>query len=300
MSGRFLVVGDLLLDVLVRSFTPVAFGSDAPSRIVLLGGGSAANTAAWLAAAGGSVTFVSRVGDDEPAALQRAELEALGVECAFAVDPSEPTGMCCVIVTPGGERTMFPSVGASGGLRASDVSDERIRDAAHVHVSGYALLHPGSRSAAVSVLERAREAGVPRSIDANSAAPIDSVGTETVRAWLELASLVFANADEACLLADTADPVGAAADLAHLSGHAVVKLGADGAVSAVHGEEPVHASAPVVEAVDTTGAGDAFSAGFLLALAAGESPLSALGRGAEVAGRCVSRFGARPPAPAPA
>ena len=298
MSARFLVVGDVLLDVVVRSFTPVAFGSDAPSRIRLHGGGSAANTAAWLAAGGGAVTFISRVGDDEPAKLQRAELEALGVECVFAVDEDEPTGMCCVIVTPGAERTMFPSVGASGLLQAGDVADERIRDADHVHVSGYALLHPGSRHGAISVLERAREAGIPSSIDANSAAPIQSVGTATVREWLALTSLVFANADEACLLAGTADPVAAAVELAGVSGQAVVKLGVDGVVSVARGGEPVRASAPRVEALDTTGAGDAFCAGFLLARVAGEEPSAALGRGAEVAGRCVVRSGARPPAPA--
>lgn len=297
MTGRFLVVGDVLLDIVVRSFTPVAFGSDAASRIRLLGGGSAANTAAWLAAGGAAVSFASRVGDDEPAALQRAELEALGVECVFAVDPDEPTGMCCVVVTPGGARTMFPSVGASGLLQARDVTDERIRAAGHVHVSGYALLHPGSRRGAISVLRRAREAGVPTSVDANSVAPIEAVGVERVREWLAMASLVFANADEACLLAETPDPVAAAADLAALSGQAVVKLGAAGAIFASEGSEPVRASAPVVEVVDTTGAGDAFSAGFLLARGEGEEPLAALARGADVAGRCVVRPGARPPAP---
>ena len=129
-----------MVDVVARLTGPLAPGSDAHAVIRFHGGGSAANTAAWLAQAGAEPLLVGRVGDDERGRTARDELRAAGVEAALAVDPELPTGTCIVLVGPDGERTMAPDAGANDGLSDEDLSEELLESAGHLHVAGYALL----------------------------------------------------------------------------------------------------------------------------------------------------------------
>ena len=114
--SRPLVLGDVMVDVVARLSGPLAPGSDSHAVIRFHGGGSAANTAAWLAQAGTEPLLVGRVGDDERGQTVRDELRAAGVEVALTVDPELPTGTCIVLVGPDGERTMAPDAGANDGL----------------------------------------------------------------------------------------------------------------------------------------------------------------------------------------
>ncbi len=118
---RILVVGDLVTDVVVRPAGVLAHGSDTAAAVLITGGGGAANTASWLAAAGVPVTLVARVGDDAAGRERCAELAALGVKTAVAVDKSMPTGAIVVLVAPDGERTMLTERGASLALSPADV-----------------------------------------------------------------------------------------------------------------------------------------------------------------------------------
>jgi len=161
-------------------------------------------------------------------------------------------------------------------------------------VSGYALLNPGSRSAALAALGTARAAGHSTSIDPASAGPIAKLGTDEVLVWLADADIVLANEDEACLLAGTDDPLAAGAALADRVGQVVVKLGAGGAAWFAAGADPATVPAEPVVVVDTTGAGDAFAAGFLPAWLAGAAPAEALAAGCRLAARVVAAVGARP------
>ena len=109
---------------LLQLSVPLAPGSDAPAVIRFHGGGSAANTAAWLARAGMEPVLVGRVGDDERGRGASEELRAAGVDAQLAVDPELPTGTCVVLVGPEGERTMAPDAGANDALTDIDLADE--------------------------------------------------------------------------------------------------------------------------------------------------------------------------------
>lgn len=293
-SPRVVVVGDVMVDVTAALRSELAYGSDAPARIRIGWGGSGANTAAWLAAAGVPVVFVGRVGADDFGRAAVDDLTAHGVITHVGVDAARPTGTCIVIVHPDGERSMLPDAAANGGLRPEHLPV--VAAGSHVHLSGYTLLNADSRDAGRAALTAARSRGASTSLDAASAAPLAQVGPAAFLEWTRGADLLFANADEAGALGGDPDPVAAARILTATYAHVVVKLGAAGALSCTADAEPVRmesAQAPLI--VDTTGAGDAFAAGFLRTHLAGGDPAESLAAGTALAADAVSRLGARPP-----
>ena len=281
------VAGDVMADVVVTLSGPVAHGSDTPARVAYRGGGAAANLAVWLARAGAPVHLIGRVGDDPAGHAVAEELDAAGVAGAPQVDAELPTGTCVVLVEPGGERSMLPDAGANAALAAVPLPP----GARHLHVAGYALLHPGSRPAARALLAAARAAGVPVSVDPSSAAPL--ARTPAFLSWVAGADLLLPNRAEAAVLAGTDDAEAAGRALTAHAREVVVTLGAEGALwtdgAAVVRVPAVAAGA----AADTTGAGDAFAAGLLAARLAGADPRKALAAGCALAAEAVARSGAR-------
>jgi len=292
---RVVCLGDVMMDVLARLPGPLALGSDTPAPVGLYGGGSAANTAAWLVLAGLPTTFVGRVGDDALGRRALDDLAAAGINLAVSVDPVRPTGTCIVLVDVDGERTMVPSAGANVGLGEADLSAELFGPQSLLHVSGYALFTPGSRPAALDALARARAAGCPISLDSASAAPLAEVGAEQFMSWIGPGVLLFANRDEARVLTGSADAAVAARSLGRRCGEAIVKCGADAAVWS-DGTDVVEVPVADGVAVDSTGAGDAFAAGVLAARVAGGDVRAFLRAGHALAARAISQVGARPPA----
>jgi len=299
MTGRVVVVGDVVTDVVAVLSGPPAPDSDTPAAIRFTGGGQAANTAAWLAWHGVPVTLVAAVGADEAGAARLAELRAAGVHCPVPPRTDAPTGTVIVLVADG-HRTMISDRGANLHLDPGTVADviAATPDARHVHLSGYALLDPRSRPAGRRALAAARERGLTASVDAASAAPLREVGGAAFLSWVRDADLLLANTDEAAVLyGAVAEPTGTAATLRESCGFGavVVKRGAAGAVWA--GPDGL-VTAPAVaapEVVDPTGAGDAFAAGLLSSWLAGADPGTALATAATAGASAVSTVGARPP-----
>lgn len=294
--GQIVVVGDLVTDVVAHLSQPPALGSDASASVRTTGGGSGANVAAWLAAQGCDVAFVGRVGDDSSGRMRVAELAALGVEVQVAVDESAPTGTVVVVVSPDGQRTMLPDRGANLRLVAGDLPPGLFAERRHLHLSGYTLLDPRPRPAGLQALAAAREANMTVSVDPSSTQPLIDVGPAAFLQWTAGADVCLPNADEALALTGAQDPNEAAAKLATHYGEVVVTLGAAGAVWAA-GDEVVRAPASDAPAVDTTGAGDAFAAGYLQGYLSGEPVPARLARGMALAATAVARVGARPPDP---
>jgi sugar/nucleoside kinase (ribokinase family) len=284
MSGRVVVVGDLVTDVLAAVPGPVAVGSDTPARIRVAGGGQAANTAAWLARCGVPVTLVAVVGDDPAGRDRVAELTAAGVDCAVRRVSGVPTGTL-VVLTSGGERTMLADRGAADRLRPADIDDalDRVAGARHLHLSGYALLGDGSRAAGRHALAAARARALSTSVDAASAAPLRRAGPAAFLDWVSGVDLLFANADEAALLGAAPPPA------------IVVKQGAAGARWL--GETAHRVAGLPATVVDPTGAGDAFAAGLLAVWLAGAPPTEALAAGVRLGAEAVAALGARPATP---
>jgi sugar/nucleoside kinase (ribokinase family) len=280
------VLGEAMLDVVAFHDGALAIASDTPARITLRPGGAGANTAAWLAKAGAEVALIARVGDDAAGELALSKLD--GVDVRVTRDAERATGTCIVLVAPGGERTMLPDPGANLALSADDLPDELFPPPGEVgvsrphvlHVSGYSLMRAGSRGAALVAMDRARDAGMLISVDPASAALLldDPAFLDRARP----VDLLLPNADELAALGSELPGVKETA----------VKLGADGA-RWTDGVRSV--TVPAVaddDVIDTTGAGDAFAAGFLSAWPG--DPEQALVAGARLAARAVAQEGGRP------
>ncbi len=304
---EFVVVGQWMTDVVAALPGPLREGTDTAAHVAVMGGGAAANTAAWLAHDGRPTTLVARIGDDMLGRAGRAELEAGGVRCALAVDPLRPSGTCIVLVGPDGERTMVPDAGANEGLRPGDLPDDVFQRGRHLHLSGYTLLVDGSRMAGLAALDHARLRGMTTSVDVASVGPLADAGAARFLSWVTGVDVLLANESEAALLAGLPQPrhdgdldtARAAADagaavLTATAGTAVVKLGPHGSLARSSEGATAWADAEAVDVVDTTGAGDAFAAGFLPAWAAGEGLVTALERGNRAGAHVVARVGARP------
>jgi ribokinase len=300
---RLVVLGDVMVDVVCRLDGPLAFGSDAPARIEFGYGGSAANVAAWAAAElppSAPPVLAGRIGADERGRAAEAELRAAGVDTRLAVDADRPTGACVVLVGPDGERSMVPDPGANDRLADRDLPDDMLVRGAHLHLTGYSLVRGGSRPAARSAIARARERGMSVSVDPSSAALLSPGFLE------ELASveLVLPNIEEAAVLSGEVDAERAALTLAARVPEVVVTLGAGGALwtdgggvcRAAAAKGPAHRSDEegAGALLDTTGAGDAFAAGFLVARLSGAGPEAALEAGCRLAAVAVRTPGARP------
>jgi len=291
----FFCLGDLMVDVVARLFGPLAEGSDSPGVIQYVGGGSAANTAAWLARVGETTTFVGAIGDDAAGQTQVESLHRLGVDVRFRVDRTRPTGTCLVLVAPTGERTMVPDPGANLALLEHDVPIDEFRDGDHLHVSGYALLRD-SRDAALHAIDAAHRAGMTVSVGAASAAPLQQLGRTGFLQMVPTDALLFANEKEAAVLAAGVGPATElAARLAEGGREAVVTAGSgdaawsNGEATASMGAEPLDRPE-----LDTTGAGDAFAAGFLAARARAATPEVCLRDGHALAAAACRTTGGRP------
>jgi sugar/nucleoside kinase (ribokinase family) len=258
---RVTTLGDLLLDVIVRTAEPLVADDDRPATTLVGPGGQAANVAAWVAALGGSARFVGKRGDDAAGKLVGAELLGYGVDVAGPVEGR--TGVV-VSIAAAGERTMASDRGSAPDLTADEL-DAGWFDCDVLHISGYSLQREPIASAAARAAGFARANGARVSIDLSTWSSIDDAFRERVRGISP--TVVFAGERER-------DTFGA------LETDWIVKRGALGVV--VDGRE--HA-ASATEVVDTTGAGDAFAAGYLV---------GGVELGLEAAARCCAKLGAMP------
>jgi sugar/nucleoside kinase (ribokinase family) len=292
------VVGDLTTDVLASLGGPLVPGSDTTAVIQERGGGSAANTACWLATLDVPTTLVSVVGDDTAG---WARIDELTCSSAVRAAAGASTGTVIVLSTST-ERSMVTDRGANALLTPSDI-DAALPGARHIHLSGYVFFDPRSIAAGRYALDAARQIGATTSVDTGSSGPLRQLGPDRFLEWVRGTDLILANLDEAWTLVGPTQirsaeprvrpsPTELAQRLALHAGQAVVKLGADGAVWA--GLVTVSVPAVTVEAVDPTGAGDAFAAGLLAAWLSGANPAEALAAGAALGARAVTTVGARP------
>jgi sugar/nucleoside kinase (ribokinase family) len=293
---RVVVVGDLMTDTVAHATAPLARGSDTPATVTMHGGGSGANVAAWLAVDGAEVAFVGRRGADIAGRNRDMELMGYGVDARLVMDPDRPTGTCVVMITHKGDHTMLSDPGANAALAPDDLPEDLFTPGSHLHVSGYTLLNIGSRSAVLAALGRAQHVGMTISVDGASSAPLGRVGAEPFLQLTNGATLLFVEPEQGKVLTGREDPSQAARVLNAWYPQVVMRLGTEGAMMYVGGRpDPIRVSAPPVERIiDSTGATDAFIAGFLPAWLDKKPPGEALASGCRLAAQSLSLVGARP------
>ena len=189
---------------------------------------------------------------------------------------------------------MLSDPGANAVLSPDDLPKDLFTPGCHLHISGYTLLNEGSRTAAVTAMERALQADMSVSVDGASVAPLERMGAEPYLDLTGGATLLFVNSAQAAVLTGRDDPMQAIRVLTAWYPQVVVKLGADGAMFA-NGRDPVRVPVqPVEKFVDGTGAGDAFCAGFLPPWLDKKPPMEALSSACRLAARALGLVGARP------
>ncbi len=290
--SRVLVIGDVMTDVIVRPEGPLARGSDRRASITFQPGGSAANQAAWLASFGVKVDFVARVGAADVQS-ETARLKAIGVTPHLVGDQRRETGRLIALIDASGERSFLTDRGANEALEANDIPDALIEGAALIHLSGYSFFAPAPRAAVLDVMRRAGDK--PISVDPASAEFLREVGADKFLDLTRGAAIMFPNEEEASILAGSDDPETQCARLAVHYPLVVVKRGAAGA-EAADGARRWRAAAPKVEAIDTTGAGDAFVAAFLSQRLSGAGIEPALERATGSGAAASTIVGGRPKA----
>jgi sugar/nucleoside kinase (ribokinase family) len=263
-------IGDLTLDVVVRLSGPIADRGDTDAEIALTSGGQAANVAGWAARLGASARLLGKRGADDTGRLACGRLESLGVDVRGPKDGR--TGIICSLVGVDGERSMLSDRGAAVAFRPEELDPRWLEGCDHLYVSGYALLRGPVRETALAAIELARGGGAKVSVDLSSWSAIRDSGADSFRALLERLApdVVFANEDEDRAIGGRLPGVSW-----------VLKRGARGC--SFDGDE--RAALPVERVVDSTGAGDALAAGYIVG-----GPDLAL----EAAARCVSGLGSLP------
>jgi len=268
-------LGDLLLDVIVRLDEPLRPGTDASALTRTGSGGQAANVAAWAASLGAEARFVGKRGDDPAASLAASEVARFGVQVYGPVALGR-NGVIVSIVGPTGERSMASDRGVAPSLSAEELEPVWFEGATHLHLSGYSLMASPIEGAATSAAELVREGGGSVSVDLASTSVIERFGAERLRESLTALcpDVVFANEEEAGAVGSEELPEATWA----------IKRGAAGC-AIVHGGARQEFPAMPATVVDTTGAGDAFAAGYLV----GGVELAL-----ETAARAVAKLGATP------
>jgi fructokinase len=309
-------IGNAIVDVLARtedSFLAehnmpkggmALIGAEQAERIYALmgpglesSGGSAGNTCAVAAALGARVGFLGKVADDALGQVFAHDIRAAGVHFPTAPLPAAtaPTARCLILVSPDGQRTMNTFLGACVHFSDADLDAAAIQGAAVTYMEGYLFDPPAAQSAFYGASRLAHQAGRQVAITLSDSFCVHRHREAFRRFVREEADILFANESELLALYETTHY----AEALHLAKQdvalAVLTRSEHGSII-LRGEESAEVAAVPTKVVDTTGAGDAYAAGFLAGYTRG-LPLAEAGRwGAVAAAEVISHFGARPQA----
>lgn len=274
-GARAIVVGDLTLDVVLSPDRALLSGTDVPGAVRLRQGGSAANAARWLSRLGVQTQLVCAVGRDGPG---RALIEAIrsdGVVVRAVRIAGRPTGRIGVLVSAAGERSFVADRGAADQLAPVDLRAAWFETADLLHLPLYSLLGEPLGSAGREAVRLARAAGAAVSLDLASVGPLLAAGRPAALALVRAVApdVLLATATELSALLGLPNRPELGARALELAPVVIVKRGSNGA--SVHLLDASGASITFdvatqpLTASDTTGAGDAFDAGFLAGLIEG-------------------------------
>jgi hypothetical protein len=257
--------------------------------VEMASGGSCANTIAALGLMGAKVSYAGRIGnDDMGAAYTRSLSEACGGH-SLQTTSEHPTGKCLSIISADAERTMLTDLGASVTLPDLDPFDEKIRDSEILHVTGYLLLGEPMASRCMEAIAIANQEEILVSIDLADPFVVNLCKDTLNHIITEFADVVFMNGEEARSLLGCG-PEEAAEKLSEDVAHVIVKVGAEGSIVR-NGRSVSRIGIHPTDAIDTTGAGDSYAAGYLYGLSQGWEPARCGDLGARVASLTVGQVG---------
>lgn len=254
-------------------------------------GGSGANTIIALSQLGKTAAYGCIVANDPVGTQYFSELQSIGVSLFNQPINKGSTGLSVVKITPDAERTMSTYLGITSEFGPEHVSEDAIEDSHWLYVEGYLFSSETGREAVTQAIEAAKNVGTKVAITLSDGFIVEFFRYSVIEA-IEKADLVFANKNEAMTLTKATDEVEAIRLLKQHCSNIVVTLGEKGALASYEGEDAQVDAFPV-KAVDDTGAGDIFAAGFLDGCLRGLPVKSCLLIGCYLASKVVSQYGAR-------
>jgi sugar/nucleoside kinase (ribokinase family) len=259
-------------------------------------GGSAANTCAVAAALGSRVAYIGKVADDQLGGVFGHDIKAAGVH--FPTTPlvdGAPTARCLILVTPDGQRTMNTFLGACVTLGEADIDPVLVAASAVTYLEGYLFDPPEAQAAFRKAAAAAHAAGRQVALSLSDAFCVNRHRAAFLDLVANHVDILFANETEITALYQRNSFQEAAEAVRGQVALAALTRSEAGSVI-LRGAETVTIAAAAATVVDTTGAGDAYAAGFLAGLTAGKS-LDLIGRmGSIAAAEIIGHFGARPEA----
>ena len=263
---------------------------------VTASGGSVANSCAVAAALGAKTAFLGKVAHDELGDVFRREIATVGVHYTTApLENSVPTARCLILVTPDGQRTMNTYLGAGGEFSLADLDETIIAASKVTYLEGYLFDPPAAQSAFHEAARMARAAGRQTALSLSDAFCVDRHRGKFKQLIAEGIDILFANEAEICSLYQVNSFDEAVEKAARDVDLAVLTRSGEGSLILHKGQQIAIPAVPV-KVVDTTGAGDAYAAGFLTAYTDGQTLEAAGLLGTKAASLAISRIGARPPA----
>ena len=259
-----------------------------------MSGGSTANTLACLASMGGKGTFIGKVADDQLGKIFSHDLQSQGIE--FNTAPlvgSKATARCLVLITPDAERTMNTFLGACTELTSDDIEEDQIRESKVVYLEGDLFDPPHAKDAFYKTAAITKAAGRQLALSLSDPFCVERHRDDFKDLIFNHVDILFANQDELCALMET-DFDTACDNIANKCEVAAITKGAQGSLIIKGGERTLIDSVKPEELVDTTGAGDAYAAGFLFGYTNGKD-MSVCGKyGSIAAAEVISHIGPRP------
>lgn len=255
-------------------------------------GGSAANTIVGIAQMGGRAAYACSLAEDAAGQHYRSEFARLGIRLTGTGKPGGTTGLCLVLVTPDGERTMRTSLGASAQLCPDDIDAATVAAAQWVYLEGYLLAGEATRTASFHAMDLARRHGTRIAFSFSDRFVVEAFGGDVKEIVSSYADLIFANESEAEAYTGMSDPQASLAALLGECANACVTCSERGSYVHLNGEQH-YVPALKTRAVDMTGAGDIYAAGVLYGISSCAAPERAARMGARVAYDVVRQMGAR-------
>jgi len=288
---RILAVGDIAWDIFVRPEGDLVRGSDALGTVDVLPGGAAANVAVWARRLGADVTLVGKIGDDTLGALMLAHLRSEGVASHVITVPRSATTRVGILVAQDGEHSFVIDHTKVLRFGEEDAPPGLLDGADAVYFNGYDIFLARSTAFLEPLLAAARRRGIPLAFDPSSFALIDAYGASRLLDGVGPLDVLLLNEAEAEALRR-----GTGAELTTRASLVVVKRGPGGASAHAAGAA-WSAGAERVAVVDTTGAGDAFDAAFLVEWLRTRDVEAALSAGNRLGAWVAGHLGAQPPLP---
>ncbi len=290
LQESVLFVGDVMRDIIVKPQGNLRIGSDRAAAIAMKHGGAAANQAVWLAATG---KLVARIGANGAPELEQ-RFRDKNIETVFTTDESLETGMLVAIVTKDGERSFYTDRGANMALNIGDIPKDILNNVGLVMLSGYSFFADGPREVVGQIMVWAKQKNIKVAIDPASAGFIKDVGVKQFLDWIKGAAILMPNLEEAELLSGEKSAARQLAVLSEIFELVIIKQGVKGASALQKNGAMIEVAAPKVKTVDSTGAGDAFAAGFINAYLSKKPLLKCLEAGVANGAMAVTQMGSQP------